>query len=323
MTVASHRSAHLGVRLVEELKRNNLAPLNPDQALQDVGFIKLYRDAIEQLDAQIAQGQGHAPMRKEEVDLMCRCLLSCANLEEAIRCAADFCTMLTPRAGRLSLEVDGPFAHFHMDSLRPKRSSAACIVDLTGLFCYLQMFSWLIAEPLSIDKTFIGHPERADAVPFLSLFNAPAIVGQPTYGFSFAASQLKRTIVRQPAELADFLVDFPFRLVISPSTATLVSQQVRFFLQSASAHGQSWPTLEAIAHTLNQSPATLRRRLKSEGHSYQTLRQACLCEAAVHYLKTTQWPISRIAEYLGFSNEAAFRRAFHNWTGAAPSQYRR
>lgn len=320
------RTPHgLSSRLLEELHRNNLLPPALEQSAQLLpasSFVKLYRQAIEQLDAQIAEDQGHPPMRKQEVDLMCRCLVSCSTLGEAILCAADFCAMLFPRAGRLSLEVEGSWATFHMDSLRPKRSSAACIVDLTGLFCYLQLFSWLIGESLCPRQAFIAHPERSDAVPFLSLFNAPVAVGQPTYGFTFCTDLLAHPVIRQPVELPGFLVDFPFRLVVTPTTVVSVTQQVRFFLQAAAAHGHEWPSLETIAETLHMSQATLRRRLKVEGSSYQHLRRQCLLASALHYLRATDWSISRIAEYLGFSNEAAFRRAFLSWTGSPPSHYR-
>lgn len=316
------RDSHgLSIRLLEELQRNNL-PGEEVRELSPAGFVKLYRQAIEQLEAQIAQGQGHPPMRKQEMDLMCRCLMSCATLAEAIHCAADFCAMLLPRAGQLSLEVDGPNATFHMDSLRQKRSSAACIVDLTGLFCYLQLFSWLIGESLSPQHVYLGHPERTDAVPFLGLFNAPVTVGQRAYGFAFSVELLNRPVVRRPAELAAFLVDLPFRLVVIPTQVLSVTQQVRFFLEAAASHGGEQPSLEDIAATLHLSTATLRRRLTAEGSSYQQLRRQCLLDSAMHCLQATDWSINRIAEHLGFSNEAAFRRAFQSWTGSAPSRCR-
>lgn len=320
------RASHgLSSRLLEELRRNNLLaeqPINGDLQFSSSSFVKLYRQAIEQLDAQIAQEQGHPSMRKQEVDLMCRCLMSCNTLAEAIHCAADFCAMLLPRAGQLSLEVKDQHATFQMDSLRQKHSSAACIVDLTGLFCYLQLFSWLIGESLSPQQIFLAHPERADAVPFLSLFNAPATVGQRTYGFTFEAQLLNRPVIRQPTELPEFLVDFPFRLVVTPTAVVSVTQQVDFFLRTATTHGRKVPDMGSVANALHLSTPTLRRRLNAEGSSYQDLRRHCLMESAQHCLQSTNWSISRISEHLGFSSEAAFRRAFQEWTGSAPSRYR-
>ncbi len=326
------RSAHavrvphgLGARLLEELQRSGPLGAGPGGAERQPSaddFVTLYREAIEQLEARVARGEGHPPMRKQEVDLMCRCLLSCSTLGEAIACAADFCAMLHPRAGKLSLESQGESATFHMDSLRQKRSSAACLVDLTGLFCYLQLFAWLTGQSLRPHSVFLAHPKREDAMPFLGLFDAPVAVGKPTYGFSFDSSLLARPVIRQPAELAGFLVDFPFRLIGAPSSVLSVTQQVRGFLDAALAHELELPALGAVAADLGISEPTLRRRLVAEGSSYQLLRRLCLRESAQRCLRDTDWTIGRIAGHLGFSSEAAFRRAFLGWTGDAPSRYR-
>ncbi|WP_175762984.1 helix-turn-helix transcriptional regulator [Burkholderia ambifaria] len=320
----------LGARLLDELTRSGAAlaqrPTTPAAAALTTtagGFVALYRDAIERLEAQVARGDGHPPMRKQEVDLMCRCLLSCATLADAIRCAAEFCEMLTPRAGALSLTVRDTRATFRMDSLRRTRSSAACLVDLTGLFCYLQLFGWLIGQPLRPDEVWLGHPRRDDAMPLLGLFNAPVDVGRKTYGFAFDAARLDARVLRQPGELAAFLVDFPFRLIDAAPAVVSWAQQVRGFLDAALAHEQALPPLTALATWLGVSEATLRRRLAAEGSSYHALREQCLADVARRCLRESDWPVARIAAHLGFSGEEAFRRAFMRWTGVAPSRFRR
>lgn len=321
----------LGSRLLDELSRHGGtnaagAPLvSPDAAesLSADHFVAIYRAAIEQLEAQVAQGDGHPPMRRTEVDLMCRCLLSCRTLDEAIHCAIDFCAMLHPRAGALSLTSSTPDATFRMDSLRQRPGSAACLVDLTGLLFYLQLFSWLIGQPLIPGKVFLAHPHREDAAPFLGLFGAPVTVGEPTYGFTFKVALLSRPILRQPAELAPFLTDVPFRLTGARPDALSFSQQVSGFLDAALAREVPLPTLNEIATALGISEPTLRRRLATQGTGYQALREQCLEAFAKRCLRSTNWSMGRIAGHLGFSNEASFRRAFVRWTGQAPSLFRR
>ncbi|MFC7516788.1 AraC family transcriptional regulator ligand-binding domain-containing protein [Herbaspirillum sp. GCM10030257] len=326
----------LAERLLDELQRNAAASgtaLSPADAtaldqlaasqLSADRFAALYGAAIEQLETQVAHGDGHAPMRKEEVALMCRCLLSCRTLAEAIRCAADFCAMLHPRAGKLDLIIEGTSAIFHMDSLRRRRSSAACLVDLTGVLCYLQLFSWLIGQPLRPGRIFLAHPRREDAMPFLGLFNASVSVGEKTYGFNFDSTLLTRPVLRQPAELEAFLVDFPFRPIGASPALMPVTQQVRGFLEAALAREQALPSQADVAGLLGISQATLRRRLTEEDSSYHALREHCLREAAERYLRHTDWSIGHIAGYLGFGSEAAFRRAFQRWSGHAPSRLRR
>ena len=241
----------LGARLLSELTRSGAPPADrdaqpPPPAATPGDFIALYRDAIERLEAQVARGDGHPPMRKREVDLMCRCLLSCATLADAIRCAREFGEMLTPRAGALSLTVRDGRATFRMDSLRRTRSPAACLVDLTGLFCYLQLFGWLIGQPLRPTDVWLGHPRRDDAMPLLGLFNAPVEVGRKTYGFAFDPARLECRVIRQPAEPTRF-VDFPFRLIDAAPAVVSCAQQVRGFSTRRSRtsrrcrHSPSWP----------------------------------------------------------------------------------
>ncbi len=323
----------LRARLLSELARIGAPCAGPD-ALHAAGvatpgvatpdtFITLYRDAIERLEAQIARGEGHPPMRKLEVDLMCRCLLSCATLADAIRRAGEFCDMLQPRAGLLTLMVRDGCAAFRMDSLRRTRSPAACLVDLTGLFCYLQLFGWLTGRPLRPTGVWLGHARREDAMPLLGLFNAPVDVGRATYGFAFEAARLGDRVIRQPAELDAFLVDFPFRLIDAEPVVVSWAQQVRGFLDAALAREHALPALAGLAAWLGVSEATLRRRLMDEGTGYHALREQCLAEAAQRCLRESDWPVARIAAHRGFGGEEAFRRAFVRWTGIAPSRFRR
>jgi len=286
-------------------------------------FVALYREAIEALESRVAKGDGHPPMTAAEVRLLCRCVLSCATLDEAIRCAADFCALLHPRAGALALEVRGEAASFRMDSLRRRPSPASCLVDLTGLFSYLQLFSWLIGEPLRPRAVQLGYPCREHAAPFTGLFNAPVYAGCDHYGFEFDAALLQRPLLRRPAELAEFLDAFPYRVIGPAPSAPPLTNQVLACMEAALAQGQPVPEPAALAKLLGASAATLRRRLRAEGTSYSVLREQCIREAAERYLRNTRWDVESIASRLGFSDGGAFRRAFKRWTGSAPSDVRR
>ncbi len=155
-------------------------------------------------------------------------------------------------------------------------------------------------------RCLLSGATLADAMPLLGLFNAPVEVGRKTYGFAFDAARLECRVIRQPAELDAFLVDFPFRLI-----------------DAALAHEQALPALAELAAWLGVSEATLRRRLVAEHTGYHALRERCLAEAAQRFLRESDWPVARIAAHLGFGGEKAFRRAFVRWTGVAPSRFRR
>lgn len=323
------RAPRTEVRALDSLAARLLEAVGPDNtALEQTPFdtdrfIDLYRNAIEALESRVAKGDGHPPMTASEMGLLCRCVLSCATLDEAIRCAADFCALLHPRAGSLALEIRGDEAIFKMDSLRRRPSPASCLVDLTGLFSYLQLFSWLIGEALRPHAVLLGYPQREHAAPFTGLFNAPVYAGCACYGFEFDAALLRRPLLRRPAELAEFLSAFPYRVIGPAPSAPPLSSQVRACMEAALAQGHPVPEPAALAELLGASTATLRRRLRVEGHSYSALREQCIREAAERYLRNTRWDVEMIAARLGFSDSGAFRRAFRRWTGSAPSDLRK
>ena len=120
----------------------------------------------------------------------------------------------------------------------------------------------------------------------------------------------------------DLLATYPFHGLGAGGTLTS-AQQVRAFLNAALAQQQPLPGSAEIAQILDISDTTLRRRLREEGTSYLALREQSLREAAEYQLRNTDRDIEQIAGALGFSDGTAFRRAFHRWTGQAPSKLRR
>ena len=66
----------------------------------------------------------------------------------------------------------------------------------------------------------------------------------------------------------------------------------------------------------------MRRRLREEGHSYQSLKDELRRDMAITRLQDSRRRIEDIAADLGFAEPAAFYRAFKKWTGAKPSDYR-
>ena len=83
------------------------------------------------------------------------------------------------------------------------------------------------------------------------------------------------------------------------------------------------PDLDAMARELHLAPATLRRRLKAEGHTYQVIKDDLRRDLAITYLSGTQLPIRDIALSLGFLEPSAFHRAFRKWAHTSPGAYRR
>lgn len=98
-----------------------------------------------------------------------------------------------------------------------------------------------------------------------------------------------------------------------------LSERIREVLQ---AHLHESPSIGEVAARLNLSERTLRRRLDEEGINFRALLQDIRLDAAKHYLGATQMHIEGIAQRLGYSETANFRKAFKQMTGESPRAWR-
>lgn len=80
------------------------------------------------------------------------------------------------------------------------------------------------------------------------------------------------------------------------------------------------PTLEAAARKLATSSRTLRRRLLERGTTFQQQLDRLRLSLAGRYLSEERRSIGEIAYLLGFSDTAAFYRAYRRWTGTTPRE---
>ena len=71
------------------------------------------------------------------------------------------------------------------------------------------------------------------------------------------------------------------------------------------------------------SPRTLGRKLQHEGTSFKHLLDDLRRRMALRYVDGQELGLSEIAFLLGFSQTAAFHRAFKRWTAQTPLEYRR
>lgn len=95
-----------------------------------------------------------------------------------------------------------------------------------------------------------------------------------------------------------------------------VSDKIRFFSK------EHIPSQDEVANKLSVTARTIRRKLKAEGTSYQQLLGEMLRQKANNLLENSKLSIEEIGNQLGYSEPAAFIRAYKQWTGKTPLQVR-
>ncbi len=81
-------------------------------------------------------------------------------------------------------------------------------------------------------------------------------------------------------------------------------------------------TVARIASEIGMSRQTLYRRLKEEGTNFESVLDALRHRLALDYLGSRKLSANQTAYLLGFSDPAAFSRAFKRWTGTSPGTLR-
>lgn len=81
-------------------------------------------------------------------------------------------------------------------------------------------------------------------------------------------------------------------------------------------------TREGVARLVELSQRTMQRRLAEAGTSFQDLRDRVRADIALKYLGQSSLQAAQVGEILGYSEAAAFTRAFKRQHGLTPSEAR-
>jgi AraC-like DNA-binding protein len=85
----------------------------------------------------------------------------------------------------------------------------------------------------------------------------------------------------------------------------------------------SFPTQERVAKEMMLSQRTLQRRLLESGTNFHAIRDKVRAHLAAKYLRQSSLSVGQISDLLGYSQSAAFCRAFTRWYGVTPFKYRK
>lgn len=81
-------------------------------------------------------------------------------------------------------------------------------------------------------------------------------------------------------------------------------------------------SMDTIAGKLALSRQTLFRKLRAEGVTFEKVLDELRHKLALHYLSDKKASVHETAYLVGFSEPAAFSRAFKRWTGSSPRTMR-
>jgi AraC-like DNA-binding protein len=246
-------------------------------------------------------------------------------------------TALTARTGRHALQRAAGFMRLVLDDLAGHVEIDATRVRLVfvhregtptpTLFAYATWFilvyglvCWLVGQRIPLLAARFRCPAPAAVDEYRLMFCDDMTFGQDASYVDLAPGFLELPVIQTSASARTFLRNAPGNFVVKYRNPGSFAARVRKTLRALPA--AAWPDADTIAHRLNVAPATLRRRLRQEGHTCQSIKDALRCELAIAALEDPARSVADIAAAVGFAEPSAFHRAFRKWTGMRPAEYR-
>ncbi len=210
---------------------------------------------------------------------------------------------------------------FSISLAAPEKDSDHFLVEFV-LLCMHRFLCWITDKRLFLQHARFAYPEPDHSAYYQSLFPCEKHFNQNKNSFSFDKKFISLAINKSKSDIIQFLKNAPADFMVMPGSDDSFNRRIKSLLIEHQYNGCHFPDFNSIAATLCVSPSTLRRKLQAEKNSYQQIKDIIRRDIAIEKLIYESVSIADIAHQLGFVEPASFTRAFKQWTGVSPAEYR-
>lgn len=265
------------------------------------------------------------PMRIGSFELLCRGVASAPTLGEALERLCRFLRVLLPDVSVAVIAPDSPgFATLTIAETRALAEHSADPARIFALEWLLRLIHglscWLVGRGLALDRVAFPYPRPPHADDYALVYTEHPEFDAPQLAAQLDIALLDLPIRRDEAAIKLFLDGAPGKIVMLYRRDRELVLRVRELLRDALPDNLD---LDRVAARLHLSPRTLHRRLADEGVNFRGIKDALRRDTALTLVANKTDAIATIAAHLGYADTSAFYRAFMDWTGVAPSEYRR
>jgi AraC-like DNA-binding protein len=257
-------------------------------------------------------GMGRGPVPNGTFRLICYALINSPDLLTVCRRLSEFGPVLPALPG-FTISIGADLTRLDAD-LTGIDDPHHLLTDFMLMLLH-RFTGWLIGKRIPLRIVELPYPQPGNAAEYDLIFGSPVRFGAERPALEFDSTL---PIVRDEAELEEYLKHSPADLLARRDYGTTLADQVRRILERGPRG--NWPSSDDIAARLSMSPQHVRRRLRDEGTSSGQIKEELLRDAAIAGLARGE-SVDDISGRLGFSEPSAFRRAFKRWTGATPAAY--
>ncbi len=290
---------------------------SPSATISGPQFMRLYRTAgVLADDCFVRQTQKPVPVRIVP-DILIKLITQCSTLKEALETWVSSVNLIQAATVHRTEIRGNEFVWYqHYNSFENYALALTCALARNS------MFSWLIGKEIRLNHLSMAAnpPENISCIPKAMPHNFAN--GSEWNILSFDKKYLAYPIIRKASDYRDVFIRQKLDIFSCPDEEKYYSERVQKNLIDMQAKLAHLPTIEQVAGKLAISSRSLSRRLMEEGDGFQSIKNKVRSDLAKVKVAKTNAPLADIAHELGFSEPAAFWRAFKGWTGTSPKTYR-
>jgi AraC-like DNA-binding protein len=177
-----------------------------------------------------------------------------------------------------------------------------------------------IAPTLQAYEIQVTHAAPDHAALCEDILGAPVTFKASRNAYRMDMSFVTHRVQKQPRYVFGILTRHADALLAEMASATTIRGKVEGLLLPLLHTGEIG--VDAMADKLAMSRQTLYRRLKEEGCTFEQVLDDLRHRLALDYLTARKASVNETAYLVGFSDPAAFSRAFKRWTGKSPREVR-
>jgi AraC-like DNA-binding protein len=169
-------------------------------------------------------------------------------------------------------------------------------------------------------EVHVTHPEPAHRAVYDEIWQTPITFNSHWNAMRMDESLRMHRVRMQPRYVFGVLSAHADQLLKDLESSKTTRGRVESLLMPILHTGEI--SMDAIAGKMGQSRQTLYRNLKEEGVTFEQVLDELRHKLALHYLSGKKVSVNETAYLVGFSDPAAFSRAFKRWTGVSPRDVR-
>lgn len=245
-------------------------------------------------------------------------LALCGTLAEAVQINAHY-QSLTETIGQSELQRrdDGTFLVWHEGFVDHNKFRHLTEMIFAGYATTTNWLSWGFEK--GVEQIFLRHDPPNNFSGYELVFGGRVKFGAKENSVQFNPKAVDKILPTSNPEKLAYVRGRLDIIMHSFEEKSDISERVKIAIRDAlKDHRLAFNT---VSKTLNMSDRNLRRTLKDAGVNYRELVEFVRRDLCNAYMRDGR-SLTEIAQSLGYNDQSAFTRAFKNWYGIAPSDYK-